>query len=97
MARNKPKEELRATVELNLSGRKLEYALAAILGISGYGVYNINGSGEEISRLDKQHVVKLESRLDALESKLILVSREISIVSVMLSKENRKAIEKVVQ
>ncbi len=81
---NKPKEELRATVELNLSGRKLEYALATILGIGGYGVYNINDSGQEVNRVDfmtLQHDVK--------ELKV-----NMKLFSTMLSEENRKLIEK---
>jgi len=83
--------------EINVYITIKSIGLAAIVGFGGYSLYPGNSHGEEISRLDKQYAVNLESRLDVLESKMILVSREISIVSVMLSKENRKAIEKVIQ
>ncbi len=79
--------------EINVYITIKSIGLAALVGLGGYSLYPGDSHGKEISGLDKQYIVKLESRLDVLEARLTLVSREISIVSAMLSKSNRKMIE----
>jgi len=71
-------------------------SFAAIIGFGGYSLYPNNSHGQEVSGLDKQHSVKLETRIEAIESKIAIISREINIVSAMLAKDNRKLIEKKV-
>ncbi len=90
----RPEEELSVQINYNVSGRTVNYVVAAILGLGGYTFWPSDGNGEEISRLDKPLILSIGKRLDVLEARLTLVSREITIVSAMLSKDNRKLIEK---
>jgi len=81
---NKPEEELRVSVEYNVSGKQINYALAAILGLGGYAVYPSGNSGKEVSRHDfmtLQHDVK--------EIKV-----NMKVFSTMLTEQNLKIIEK---
>jgi len=81
---NKPKEELRVKVEYNVSGKQVNYAIAAILGLGGYAVYPSSNSGQEVSRHDfmtLQHDVK--------EIKV-----NMKVFSTMMAEKNRIAIEK---
>jgi len=77
-----PEKELRATLELNLSGKQINYALAAILGLGGYGVYSIDGNGQEVRRLDEQFVIATNDKIKALEIEISSIRKDLQRIAV---------------
>jgi len=82
----KSKEELRVQINYNISGRTVNYVLAAILGGGGYFFWPDNSNNQEISRVDKQLIIAIQR--DVQELKLSM-----KVFNAMLAEENRKIIE----
>jgi len=67
----KSSEELRVQIEYNVSGKQVNYALAAILGISGYAFYPSSSSGQEVSR---HSFIKLQSEVREIQLEMKVFS-----------------------
>ncbi len=84
--RTEPKENLRVQINYDVSGKQVNYAAAAIMGILGFTFYPSGEGSAEVSRLNQQSILVIQRDVKDLK-----VSMEI--FTTMLIEDNLKAIK----
>ncbi len=85
---NEPEEKIRIRIDYSVAGKAINYTVAGILSLGGYGIYHSRNSSEENSYKLERYVIALQR--DVKELKL-----NMKIFTVQLAEQNRKAIEKI--